>query len=209
MLGRIPIDAYDRGQSIAPTVSDEPCGRSGFRKRARPRSLLSKRPRPSAGRWRDAHSRRGKRPQFRRRSPSPRLVPGSSAYSSRAGIRDRRTGRRSWRECRPQPDRTRRLRADSLRATRMSFACPRPGSFRELQACPLKRRGDPGKLPYRVAAHDRHGRIEAKTKLSSFIPQAAAAASPRRRSPSTSARRSSAPRRPPSMANCARSASIT
>jgi NADPH:quinone reductase-like Zn-dependent oxidoreductase len=42
-----------------------------------------------------------------------------------------------------------------------------------------------------------------------LIHSAAAAALPRPRSPSTSARGSSEPRRPPSTANCARSASIT
>ena len=30
------IDAFERRQSIAPTTSEEPCGTSGFRKRARP-----------------------------------------------------------------------------------------------------------------------------------------------------------------------------
>jgi len=49
------VDAFERGQSFAPTPSEEPCGRSGFRKRARPRFLLSKKPpilQPAAGEMR-------------------------------------------------------------------------------------------------------------------------------------------------------------
>ena len=38
------IDAFERGRSIAPTPSEVPCGRSGFRKLAGPRFLLLKKP---------------------------------------------------------------------------------------------------------------------------------------------------------------------